>query len=188
MFNWPKLSNHFQKLQTQFEKLLQEDLGAKDSEIQKVKSEFTISTDDAMIRGLSVGLPDDESERAMIVFSRLSSFFEIGVFCLTDTAATVKKASNPESQVAVVFLYGQFKAISEKKSISLPSVGPSQTLCSQNDKLWKDLSIFKWIKNERLTSFLVQLDQTLTFILISRLADAWVKIHFEKIHNELLKV
>ena len=42
MFNWPKLSNHFQKLQTQFEKLLQEDLGAKESEIQKVKSEFTI--------------------------------------------------------------------------------------------------------------------------------------------------
>ena len=185
MLNWPKISNHFQKLQTKIENLLQEDLDSSDAEIRKQKLNFTVSTDEALIRGLSVELPNDEDERALIVFSRLSSFFEVGMLCLNPEHKTPTPGP---SQAIVVFLYGQFKTISEKNQVQLPQVGPSRVLRSQNDGLWKDLFLYPWIKQEKLTSFLIQLDSQYSFVVFSRFAEPWLKLHFEKIYHEILKV
>lgn len=186
MLNWPKITNHFQKLQTQIENLLQEDLHPSDAEIHKQKSNFVVSTDEALIRGLSLGLPEDEDERALIVFSRLSAFFEIGMLCLNPENSQPPQAQ--PNQAIIVFLYGQFKAISEKNQIQLPHVGPSRVLRSQSENLWKDLFLYPWIKNQNLTSFLIQLDSRYSFVVFSRFAEPWLKLHFEKIYNEILKV
>lgn len=174
MLDWFKITNHIQNIQNKLENLLHEDLGAKDSEIEKTKLTFSISQDDILIRSLSLELPEDEDERLIALFSRLSTFFEVGIFFI-------------ENNPAVAFISGQFKSLSEKNSVVLPKVGPSQSLRTQNDELWKDLSIYKWIKNERMTSLLIQLDQKHSFVLFSKLADPWLRIHFEKIHNEILK-
>ncbi len=174
MFDWYKISNHIQGLQKKIENLLHEDLGAKDSDIEKMKNIFSVSQDDVFIRALSHELPEDEEDRLVTLFSRLSSFFEVGIFCV-------------DSAPAIAFIYGQFKSLSEKSTISLPVVGPSRSLRTQNDSLWENLSVFKWIKDERMTALLVQLDHKHSFILFSKLADPWLKIHFDKVHHEILK-
>src|SRR6218665_3124205 len=72
------LASKFTRLQRRFESILENDFEQKMEESDR-KAAFEASRDLSLVRGLSLGLPEDHIDRAIVAFSRLAMLFDAGV-------------------------------------------------------------------------------------------------------------
>src|SRR5437868_15287929 len=100
-------------LQKRIESILDHDLDVPNEEVLLAKKHFEALTDPRLLRGLSESLPTDNTDKAVILFSRLALYFDAGVFLEADAAKWEPQAHFHRGQVSV--LKG-----AQKKKISLP--------------------------------------------------------------------
>ncbi len=115
-------------------------------------------------------LPEDPLDRSIIMFSRLSPFFDFGVML----------AHDQDSWVSVcAFEKGEYFIPPSHSALNLPELSRHQIFRGRAKSLNKTLSFLN--VPEDYTPLLLQPRPTLSFLLFSRLADHWLKEHVSEI-------
>src|SRR3989344_4026406 len=71
-------------LQKRIESILDHDHDLPNEEVLLAKKHFEALTDPRLLRGLAESLPQDNADKAVILFSRLALYFDAGVFLEAD--------------------------------------------------------------------------------------------------------
>lgn len=176
-----KIQLKVSEIQKKLDYLFLEGLDLSESQVRKDMSNFQICKEEHLINSLSRELPDDETERAFILFSRLHIYFEAGFFLnRTDVKA-------PEWKPEMGFLYGRFVQFPNSEYLTLPVQGPGQVLRTSNLVPWKQTKLYPFLIQSSMTCLLILLNEEFSFALFSKMADPWLKVHTEQIHEQILK-
>ena len=166
------------QLQKRFESLLEEDIDKKHEEARTALS-FEPSQDLSLIRGISLGLPENHIDRAIIVFSRLALLFDAGVL-LENHDGTWKAQAR--------FSQGHSQLI--KSQTKTPVILPSMTLLSilktASAPMLEKLQLTELDPQNRTSCLVLKVSPDFAFILFSKLPDIWLKNHIENVRKELL--
>jgi hypothetical protein len=170
-------------LQMRLESILDNhDLDHPSEEILQAKKNFEALTDPRLLRGLSESLPDDTTDKAVILFSRLALYFDAGVFLELDSPKWEPQAHFHRGQVTV--LKGHQKHI-----ISLPSVELMSILRTDAKPVLKKLHLQSLDADHKTVCLLLRPAQDFAFLLFSSLPDLWLREHTrlvtEAIHHGL---
>ena len=167
--------NRFQK---RLEAILDNDFDKKVDETE-IKLNFEPSQDPLLVDGLSIGLPDDHIDRAIVSFSRLALLFDSGVLLENQDGKWKSQA---------YFEYGLSHLIKNdmRPTITLPPLNMFDILRTSTTPLLKKLQIENIKKTEHVASFLIKVSPDYCFILNSALPEIWLKAHLENIRNALM--
>ncbi len=172
------LRRRLTKLEKKIESLLVMDLQTQEP---SVSAHFEISHDSKMIQTLSREIPENFEDRTVIIFSRLSMYFDLGI--LFEKEHAVWKAQ-------AYFNQGRLKGLTQE-SLTIKggaNITPLQIVKAPALPFLKQLRIdTAAIKSEDLTAFLVRPHDNVSFVLMSRLAEPWLKVHIDEIHQQILK-
>ncbi|HEY8270298.1 MAG TPA: GTP cyclohydrolase [Pseudobdellovibrionaceae bacterium] len=168
---------HFQK---RIESILDNELDAPSEEVLLAKKHFEALTDPRLLRGLAESLPQDSTDKAIILFSRLALYFDAGVFVEAD-----KNLWEPQAH----FHRGHMSVLKtpQKKSISLPKVDLMKVLRTDTKPILQKLHLEKLDTENKTVCLLLRPGVDFTFLLFSSLPDLWLKEHMrlvtEAIHH-----
>ncbi len=180
MEKWSQsLQRRISKLEEKIESLLVMDLDAQPEPTST--SYFEPSHDVKLIKTLSREVPEDFEDRTIIIFSRLSMYFEIGI--LFERESNFWRAQ-------AFFENGRLKGLTNE-GLTIkggPDISPLQIVKAPAMPFLKQLRMTKKIvKAEDLTAFLIRPHNDVSFILMTRLAEPWLKVHIDEIHQQVLK-
>lgn len=172
-------------LQKRIESILDNDTEVPSEEVLLAKKNFEALTDPRLLRGLSEGLPQDDTDKAVILFSRLALYFDAGVFLEADNKLWEPQAHFHRGQVSV--LKG-----AQKKRISLPQANLMSVLRTQAQPLLQKMNLQSLDPEKRTTCLFLRPGTAFAFLLFSSLPDLWLKEHIKTvteaihrgIHNE----
>ncbi len=180
MEKWSQsLQRRLTKLEQKIESVLVMDLGNKQN--QSGTAHFEASHDSKLIRTLSRELPEDQEDRTIILFSRLSIFFDVGILL-------EKEKANWKAQA--YFAEGHMNALIDQamEVKGGPQITPLQIVKAPATPFLKQLGIDQKIRaSGDLTAFLIRPQSQVSFLLMTRLAGPWLKNHMNEIHQEILK-
>lgn len=162
------------KFKKNLETILDNDLDKNIDEIETNKAQFEVSQDPLLIRSLATGLPEDHTDRAIAIFSRLSYLFDAGVFF-------ENQDGNYKAQA--YFHRGVIEPIKmdPRPSMSLPHVDLMTVLATQPSSILTKVKLeFLDPQNEG-KALLLRLTPDFSFLLISHLPDLWLKTHIENV-------
>lgn len=160
------------------ELLLDNDLSKNIEESEVIKKNFQESRDLNLIRSLSTGLPDDHTDRAIAIFSRLSYLFEAGVFF---------ENFDGDFKVQAYFHRGVLEPmrIDPRPITKLPFVNLMTVLSTKSPAILEKIKLTELDPNGEGTALLLKLTPDFSFLLISQLPDIWLKAHVEKVLSAL---
>lgn len=172
-------------LQKRIESILDNDTETPSEEVLLAKKNFEALTDPRLLRGLSESLPQDNTDKAVILFSRLALYFDAGVFLEADNGLWEPQAHFHRGQVSV--LKG-----AQKKQISLPQVNLMSVLRTNAQPLLQKMNLQNLDPENRTTCLFLRPGTDFAFLLFSSLPDLWLKEHIKTvtdaihrgIHNE----
>ncbi len=180
MEKWSQsLQRRISKLEQKIESVLVMDLENKNS--PSTTALFEACHDSKLIRTLSRDLPDDQEDKTIILFSRLSIFFDVGILL-------EKEKNNWKAQA--YFEEGRMSGLLDQamEVKGGPQLTPLQIVKAPADPFLKQLGIHQKIRTpDNLTAFLIRPHDQVTFLVMSRLAGPWLKNHMNEIHQEILK-
>lgn len=163
------LSQSLNRFQKRIESLLETD----EAPAPDNAPAFEASRDVALVRGLSLALPDDHIDRAIVVFGRLAGLFEAGVLL-----------ENHDSQwkAQAIFQNGLARPLRREMSASmrLPEVGPLTALQTPARSLLAKLELTDLDPSNKRRAILVKPVPDFAYILLSELPDLWLKDHLER--------
>jgi hypothetical protein len=169
-------------LQKRIESILDTDVEVPNEELLLAKKNFEALTDPRLLRGLSESLPQDNTDKAVILFSRLALYFDAGVFLELDQAKWEPQAHFHRGQVSVL------KA-PQKAKISLPNVKLMNILSTDAKPVLKKLGLQNLDPENKTVCLFLRPAQDFSFLLFSSLPDLWLKEHArlvtEAIHHGL---
>lgn len=173
------LASKFTRLQRRFESILENDFEQKIEESERPAA-FEVSRDLGLVRGLSLGLPDDHIDRAIVVFSRLALLFDAGVLL-----------ENNDGQWRAQALFNQghtqlLKNSNGKLWVRLPNMTLLSVLKTSSTQMLEKLQLANLDPESKTTCLLVKVTPDFAFILFSSLADLWLKEHIENVRTELI--
>jgi hypothetical protein len=157
-------------LQKRIESILDNDLDIPNEEILQAKKNFEALTDPRLLRGLSESLPQNSTDKAVILFSRLALYFEAGVFLEADSTAWEPQAHFHRGHVGV--LKGP-----QKKKISLPQIGLMSVLRTDAKPVLQKLNLQNLDAENKTVCLFLRPAQDFSFLLFSSLPDLWLKEH-----------
>ena len=180
MEKWSQsLQRRISKLEEKIESLLVMDLDAQPE--PAATAHFEPCHDVKLIKTLSREVPEDFEDRTIIIFSRLSMYFEIGILF---------ERENHYWRAQAFFDNGRLKGIGGE-SLTIkggPDITPLQIVKAPAMPFLKQLRVKEKIhKPEDLTAFLIRPHDHVSFVLMTRLAEPWLKVHIDEIHQEVLK-
>lgn len=138
---------------------------------------FEPRRDRLLIDGLPVGLPEDETDRAVVVFNRLSALFDAGLLLEGRDGKWIPRASFREGTAR------PWRA--EAHAITLPAVTPLQALRTPAAPLLKKLSATNLDEHDRCAALLVKPVPGFAYVLLSSWPDLWLKEHVEHVLAKL---
>lgn len=170
--------NQVQLLQKQLEHLLEKDPLLEDNKLEK--KPFYPQTDLSQVDTISIGLPVDLKERAVMLFSRLAPFFDSGLLFQE--------------------MQGQWKAICgmdrgdffplKGVEIEIPFRFPEMSLIEvrrvSSPEIFSQLMDLQIIRSEKSQALIFKPQPQFIFMITSSLADPWLKPHVERIQKEVL--
>lgn len=165
----------FNRLEEKLEALLAVDHAETNS------TPFDPCLDIKWIRTLSRELPEDIDDRTLIFFTRLSLFFEVGVFF---------QGPPHDLKGALAFMKGQYLQITGQNVVltGVPFLNPMDLLKTPALPFLKQLKIQDHFeKPEDLSAFLLSPCESVYFVLVTRLVGPWLKLHMDEIHEQVLK-
>lgn len=180
MEKWSQsLQRRISKLEEKIESLLVMDLEPQAE--PSANSYFEPCHDTKLIKTLSREVPEDFEDRTIIVFSRLSMYFEIGILF---------ERENQNWRAQAFFENGRLKGLSSE-CLTIkggPAITPLQIVKAPAMPFLKQLRVSQKItKAEDLNAFLIRPHDHVSFVLMTRLAEPWLKVHIDEIHQEVLK-
>lgn len=166
------------RLQRRFESILDNDFSKIDQEAAKL-APFETSRSEDLIRGLTQALPDDHIDRAIVVFSRLSMLFDVGILLENNDGQWMSQA---------YFENGQSHLISAKSqcSISFPQVDLLTVLKTDAKSILAKLHLVHLDPENKLSCLLIKVSPDFAYILFSKLPDIWLKDHIASVSRELV--
>lgn len=156
------------------EALLENDLDKNHEEIEKTKQGFEVSQDPVLINSLATGLPDDSTDRAIALFSRLSYLFDAGIFLENQDGPYKAQAYFHKSVIEPL-------KIDPRPIISLPHVDLMTVLSTSSAQVLEKLNLNHLDPEGDGKALLLKLTPEFSFVLISHLPDLWLKSHIEKV-------
>lgn len=173
------LVSKISKLQKRLEAVLENDFETTHDENERVQKTFEASQDEALIRGISIGLPEDHIDRAVVLFSRLGMFFDSGV--LLENNDGQWKAQACFHRGVTQLLKAQHKSL-----LRLPHVSLLTVLKTDPQPLLKKLNLQHLDPENKTSCLLIKASHDFSFLLFSTLPDMWLKTHIENIRKALI--
>lgn len=168
MEKWTRqLTEKLDLLQKRVEALLEEEPSPS---AEKLSTPFEPSRDLALLRGLSVGLPEDHVDKAILVLSRLSLLYDGGLLLRNEDGAWTVRAYFAEG-------WARPLKISPAPIIQIPSLGPLQALQTNADDLLNRASLQISELPRGCRALLLKPTPDFAYILMSKLPDLWLKDH-----------
>lgn len=169
------LTRGFNRLQNSFESLLENDGGKRDPDAPP----FEPSRNPALVEGLSLGLPDDHIDKAVILFSRLALLFDAGLLL-----------ENHDSrwQPQALFRDGAARPLRQERrdSVALPEMNALSVLKTDGRALVKKLGIEpKSFPVPGTAAYILRPVPDFAYVLFSALPDLWLKDHMERATHAL---
>lgn len=158
-------------LQKRVESLLDQDQEIPSEEVLLAKKNFEALTDPRLLRGLGESLPQDPTDRAVILFSRLALYFDAGVFL---------EADNELWEPQAYFHRGHMSLLkgSQKRKISLPRAEHLMSvLRTPASPVLKKLNLSSLDPEEKAVCLFLRPAADFSFLLFSTLPDLWLKDH-----------
>lgn len=167
------------KLTKRFETLLENDFDTKAQDIENIQNNFESSRDIQLIRGLSQGLPEDHVDRAIVIFSRLAMHFEGGILLENQDGKWCSQAQFSRGHIQLI-------KTQERKFLSLPNVAIASVLKTSSGALLQKLNLTVLDPQKKCTCLVFKVTPDFSFVLLSELADIWLKEHTENIRQALI--
>lgn len=163
------------------QKQLQNILEKSDAQMSLPQRPFEASTDLSALSDIGIGAPSDLGLRTRILFSRLSPYYEAGVlFENADGAWTPQLAFQKgfcfelsAQEKAMVFDFPEMTLVEVKKASSHAVI--------------HDLGLEEYLANEKITALVFRPSPESLILVLSELADPWLKVQIEKTQEEILK-
>lgn len=165
-------------LQKRLESVLDNDFEAK-VEASERTAHFEPSRDLSLVRGLSLGLPEDHIDRAIVVFSRLALLFDAGVLLENNDAQW--KAQAYFHKGATQLLKNNSKAI-----LRLPPMNMLSVLTTNSEQMLSKLQLQHLDPENKTSCLLIKASPDFAFLLFSGMADLWLKEHIENVRTALI--
>lgn len=173
------LVSNLTKITKRFETLLENDFETKAQDIANTQKDFESSTDLHLIRGLSQALPEDHIDRAIVMFSRLSMHFEAGILLENQDGKWCSQAQFHRGNVQLI------KA-AERQVLSLPNCEIMSVLSTSPSNILKRLQLTALDSHKKSTCLVIKITPDFAFVLLSDLADIWLKEHIKNIRHALI--
>lgn len=173
-----RLVSKFSEFGRRIEDLLENSYDHNRTENEKIRAHFEVSQDAALIRGLSTGLPADHLDRIVVLFSRLSSFFNSGIMMENNDGKWTPQATFDRGVVETL-------RTEKRPTIAMPATELLHVLKTDALSLLEKLSLQKLDPQNDMTCLLIKVSGDFCFILLSRLPDPWLKTHIENILQSL---
>lgn len=169
-----KITN-FQK---RLESVLDNDFEAKVEDSERM-AHFEPSRDLSLIRGLSLGLPEDHVDRAIVVFSRLALLFDAGVLLENNDGQWKAQAYCHKGAT-------QLLKNNSKSFIKIPAMNLFTVLSTTSRPILEKLHLQHLDPEDKTSCLLIKVSPDFAFILFSGLADLWLKDHLENVRRALI--
>lgn len=171
-------------LTKKFEQLFEDPLAHKQQahSLDEIRKAFIPAEDNHQIENLSYVFSKPVHKKEMpLLFSQLSSFFEIGFL--------FEKSYSGKYHAMQMFAYSyQMKKLDGLPLIQLPQPDLFKVLQTNSKNFLAKLKLSDYDETERLGAFLIRISQTETLVLLSSLADPWAKVRLESLQNALMKI
>ncbi len=161
-------------LQKRIESILDHDLETPSEEVLLAKKNFEVLTDRRLLRGLAESLPNDNTDKAVILFSRLALYFDAGVFLEADKGYWEPQAQFHRGQVGVL-------KPPQKKKISLPKSDLMSVLRTDAKPLLQKMDLKNLDSENRTACLFIRPGTDFAFLLFSSLPDLWLKDHIRAV-------
>lgn len=175
-----KAKNKIVELQQKFERLISIDFEGTDEEVQQSKSLFQIQKENRDYNSLGYGLKTEVKNWSASLFAQMSLFFEVGLY--------IKKTPNQEWNVLYSFSYGQFTKEDRLLNCKIPTTSLDQIFRKTQIEGFENLNCAKWIDQKNFQAFLLPLQNDVAFVAFTGLAEPWLKLHLEKIHQRFMQL
>jgi hypothetical protein len=167
-------------LQKRIESILDNDHEVPNQEALQAKKNFEALTDPRLLRGLAESLPQDSTDRAVILFSRLALYFDAGVFLEADGHLWEPQAHFHRGQINVL-------KPAQKKPLKLPTVDLMSVLRTNSAPLLKKLKLQSLDPDDKTVCLFLRPGQDFAFLLLSSLPDLWLKDHIRMVTEAIHK-
>lgn len=165
-------------LQKRLESFIENDeFDSKVDDVEKIQSSFEASRDLSLIRGLSLGLPEDHIDKAVVIFSRLAMFFDSGVLL---------ENNDGEWRAQARFHKGHTQLMKTRPSVKIPHVNVLSVLRTPSAPLLQKLNLQHLDAEEKSNCLLIKASGDYAFLLFSTLPDIWLKDHAENVRKSLI--
>lgn len=173
------LVSKFTKLQKRFESFLDNDFENRLETSERLQETFEASRDTALVRGLSHGLPEDHIDRAIVVFSRLALLFDAGILLENNDGQWRAQAN---------FYKGTTELIknNSKSALKIPDMTLMSVLKTDSRTMLNKLNLPHLDPENKTTCILIKTSPDFAFILLSSMADLWLKEHIENVRRALI--
>ncbi|QDK46355.1 GTP cyclohydrolase [Bdellovibrio sp. ZAP7] len=170
-----KISTFQKRLQS----FLENDFDPQSEERERVQTEFEASRDEALIRGLSQGLPEDHIDRAIVVFSRLAMLFQAGIL-LENHDGDWKAQAFFHKGVSELFKNNA------KSSLSIPNANLMAWMKTDASAILRKTNLQHLDPENKTTCLLIKVTPDFSFILFSTLPDIWLQSHTDSVRRALI--
>ena len=166
------------KMQKRMEAILENDFDKKLDETE-VALNFEPSMDLQLIKGLSLGLPEDHIDKAIVTFSRLALLFDSGIL-LENHDGKWKPQAYFEKGLSHLL------KTDNRPLVSLPTMKMFDVLKTATVPLLEKFQLQNFSNADRSTSLLIKVSPDYCYVLNSALPEIWLKDHIENIRKSLL--
>ncbi|HRO67517.1 MAG TPA: GTP cyclohydrolase [Pseudobdellovibrionaceae bacterium] len=162
------------RLQNSFESLLETDGGKKDPDAPP----FEPSRDPALVEGMTMGLPDDHIDKAVILFSRLALLFDGGILLENRDGRWTPQATFRDGTA-------RHLRLENKESVALPEMNSLSVLKTDGSAMTKKLGLDPQALPATGSAYILRPVPDFAYVLFSSLPDLWLKDHMERTTHAL---
>jgi hypothetical protein len=146
------------------------------------KNHFEISTDLDLIKNISFSLPEKSDERIIILFSRLTSFFDSGVLLYRKQVSVSSESWVPGS----AFQLGEYHPVLDgllNKQLHLPSMASGELRKTAPYTLLAPLELTALCDETDACGFVIKPHDKFLILLFSKLPEPWLRRQIEVTHK-----
>lgn len=166
------------KVQKRMEAILENDFDKKLDETE-ITLNFEPSREIQLIKGLSIGLPEDHTDKVIVIFSRLAMLFDSGVL-LENQDGTWRAQAYFQKGLS------QLLKTESRTNLHLPTMNMFDIKKINYSSILNKLKIEQLENRSDLTSLVIKVSPDYAFVLNSHLPDIWLKDHSENVRHALM--
>jgi hypothetical protein len=167
--------NQVQGVQNQLLKLLEK------NDSVKLSQNFEATSDLTQLSCLGDGLPEEKSARVSNLFGRLHPYFEAGVLL----KYSQEDLWSPQRAFQKGFIF-ELSSFEKEMTFSFPMISLVSVLKARSQHVVKDLGLDEYLNNNNISALVFRPHHEYLFLVLSELADPWLKNHIEKIQSKTL--